>query len=105
MKKLPDNLIASHVAYSLLQEEVFNCERILTGNQNIVFLVATKNNSYIVRMTDDIKYPISAQYWQNILIPLGIPICPFTHTDFDKKYSEFYYDKLRYPKQTNPIYQ
>jgi Phosphotransferase enzyme family len=90
MKKLPDNSTALHVASSLLQEDVFNCERILTGNQNIVYSVDTKDDNYIVRMTDDVKYPIAAQYWQKILIPLSIPICPFTHTDFENKHSEFF---------------
>ena len=90
MKKLPDNRVASDIASSLLQEDVFNCERILTGNQNIVFSVDTKDETYIVRMTDDVKYPIAAQYWQKILIPLSIPVCPFLYADLDNKHSEFF---------------
>lgn len=39
MKITPDSFTASSIASSLLQKYVLNCERILTGNQNIVYYI------------------------------------------------------------------
>jgi hypothetical protein len=88
---LPNEDIASTVVASMTNEEVVSSNRMTTGDQYFVFEVKTKHSEYVIRMTD-VKYRknfLSAIYWQEKLLPLGVPLAKFIKSDLDGKYSEF----------------
>lgn len=87
----PSKKIASSVVQSMTGEEVTSITRMLTGDQNFVFAVTTADSEYVIRMTDEghkQKFQ-AAVYWQNMLIPLGVPLAEFIQTDLEGKYSPF----------------
>lgn len=87
----PNTQIASSVVKSMIGEEVISTFRMLTGDQNFVFAVTTADSEYVIRMTDEghkQKFQ-AAIYWQQMLIPLGVPLAEFIQTDLEGKYSPF----------------
>lgn len=89
LKISPEN--AASVVAAMTLEEVYSATRLPTGDQNFVFAVTTKQSDYVIRMTDAAhkhKF-IAALYWQNKLLPLGVPLAPFIKTDLEGKYSPY----------------
>lgn len=88
---LPNENIAAHVVASMMNEKVLSSSRLATGDQHFVFAVKTSSSEYVLRMTKETKrsYFISALYWQEKLIPLGVPLAKFIGSDLDGKYSQF----------------
>jgi len=87
----PDETIAAAVAAAMTNESVVSASRLTTGEQNFVFSVKTTISEYVIRMTY-MQYKdkfSSALYWQNKLIPLGVPLARFIHTDLDARHSSF----------------
>jgi hypothetical protein len=87
----PDLTTVKSVATNLLQKTVIDVARLTTSNKNFVFAVKTSSGEYVVRMTNkDYRNTYEAAvYWQNKLLPLGVPLAKFIATDLDGKYSEF----------------
>jgi len=87
----PDENIAATVVASMLGEKVLSSIRLTTGDQHFVFAVKTASLEYVLRMTKDINrsYFTSAIYWQEKLIPLGVPLAKFIKSDLNGKYSSF----------------
>lgn len=91
MKICPTKEIAADVVASMTNEKALSSIRMTTGDQYFVFQVKTKTSEYVIRMTIDehkSKF-LSAIYWQEKLIPLGVPLAKFIRTDLDGKYSKF----------------
>lgn len=88
---VPNEKIASAVAATMTNEKVLSSTRMTTGDQYFVFAIKTENSEYVIRMTDNNhkKKFISAVYWQEKLLPLGIPLAEFIKTDLEGMYSEF----------------
>lgn len=88
---LPNENIAANVVASMINEKVLSSIRLATGDQHFVFAVKTSNAEYVLRMTKETNrnYFISALYWQEKLIPLGVPLAKFIRSDLDGKYSQF----------------
>ena len=88
---LPNEQIAASVVSSMTDEAVKSVIRMATGDQNFVFGIKTTDDEYVIRMTDNEHKQkfIAAIYWQNKLLPLGVPLAEFIHTDLDGKYSSF----------------
>jgi len=87
----PNSKIAATVTAAMTQEKVISSTRLPTGEQNFVFAVETEHSSYVIRMTD-IAYKntfIAAVNWQNMLLPLGVPLAKFIKTDLEGTYSPF----------------
>lgn len=87
----PDEQVASSVVASMTGEKVISASRMPTGDQNFVFAVNTTDSEYVIRMTDvnhKQKF-IAAVYWQQMLLPLGVPLAEFIKIDLDGKYSQF----------------
>ena len=91
MTQLPNHEVARQVVKQMTHEAVVASSPLTTGDQYYVFSVTTSKESYILRMTtpDDRAKFEDAIYWQNKLIPLGIPLAPFIKTDLDAVYSPF----------------
>lgn len=87
----PDEDIAAIVVTSMTNEKVLSSTRMTTGEQYFVFDIKTTNSEYVIRMTDTDhkKNFISAIYWQEKLIPLGIPLAKFIKSDLDGEHSQF----------------
>jgi hypothetical protein len=87
----PDEQAASSVVTSMTSEIVVSAARMPTGDQNFVFAVKTHNAEYVIRMTDDAHKQkfIAAIYWQDKLLPMGVPLAEFIKTDLDGLYSPF----------------
>lgn len=83
--------IASSIVHSMTYESVLSATRMQTGDQNYVYAVKTLATEYVIRMTDiSHKYKFeSAIKWQNMLLPLGVPVAEFIQSDLDGKYSPF----------------
>lgn len=91
MTQLPNQYFATQIVTQMTPETVISSTRLTTGDQYYVFAVITSNENYILRMTtpdDQAKFE-DAIYWQNKLIPLGIPLAPFIKTDLEGVYSSF----------------
>lgn len=88
---LPNENIAATVVTSMMGEKVLSSTRLTTGDQHFVFAVKTSKSEYVLRMTKEINknYFISAQYWQEKLLPLGVPLAKFIRSDLEEKYSQF----------------
>jgi len=88
---LPNESIVAGVVSSMTNEKVLSSSRLTTGDQHFVFAVKTSHSEYVLRMTKEINrnYFISALYWQEKLIPLGVPLAKFISVDLDGKYSQF----------------
>lgn len=87
----PDNDIAASVMTSMTNEKIISSTRMTTGDQYFVFAVKTEKSEYVIRMTNaEHKNKFSsAIYWQEKLIPLGIPLAKFIQSDLDGKHSQF----------------
>ena len=86
----PNEETAAKVTAALTGELVTKAIRLTTGNQNYVYAVETKQSKYVIRMTAKFKDKfISALYWQEQLIPLGVPLAKFIALDLTEKYSNF----------------
>lgn len=87
---LPDEKLAASVTNQLTDESVTAVSRLTTGNQNYVYAVNTEKSAYVIRMTDKFRDKfVSALYWQEQLIPLGVPLAKFIAQDLDGQYSVF----------------
>jgi len=87
----PNKDIAAAIVTSMTNEKVISSVRMTTGDQYFVFDIKTENSGYVIRMTDTEHKNnfISAIYWQEKLLPLGIPLAKFIKTDLDGKHSPF----------------
>lgn len=87
----PDAQVAATVVTSMTGEQVISTSRMTTGDQYYVYAVNTPESEYVIRLTDvsQRKKFLSAIYWQNKFIPLGVPLAEFIKTDLDEKYSPF----------------
>lgn len=87
----PNKDIAAEVVSSMTNEKVLSSSRMTTGNQYFVFDIKTTSSEYVIRMTDSNHRNnfISALYWQEKLIPLGVPLAKFIKTDLQGAYSQF----------------
>lgn len=86
----PDEKAAAYVTSRLTAETVTSVSRLATGNQNYVYAVDTEQSAYVVRMTHKFRDKfVSALYWQEQLIPLGVPLAKFIGQDLDGQYSHF----------------
>lgn len=88
---LPSENIAATVVASMTDEKILSSTRMKTGDQYFVYAVKTADSEYVIRMTNmehKSKF-ISALYWQEKLIPLGIPLAKFIKYDLDGKHSPF----------------
>jgi Ser/Thr protein kinase RdoA (MazF antagonist) len=87
----PNAEIAAFIVTSMTNEEVLSSIRMTTGEQYFVFDIKTSHSKYVLRMTDTEHRNnfVSAIYWQEKLIPLGIPLAKFIQSDLDGEYSQF----------------
>lgn len=87
----PTEETAALVVNSMVGEKVLSAQRLTTGDQYFVFAVKTTHSEYVIRMTDEKQKGkfSSAVYWEEKLLPLGIPLAKFIHSDLDGKYSTF----------------
>ncbi len=87
----PNNDIAANVVAKMTLESVLSVRKMPTGEQNCVFAVKTNEAEYVIRMTtEDHQHVVtSALYWQEKLIPLGVPVAKFIKSDQKGLYSEF----------------
>src|ERR1700733_4718756 len=88
---IPNEEIAATVVTAMTDEKVSSSIRMTTGDQYFVFDIKTANSEYVIRMTNDNhknKF-LSAIYWQEKLLPLGIPLAKFIKTDLEGMYSQF----------------
>ena len=78
----PNKDIAAAVVTAMTNEKVLSSSRMTTGNQYFVFDIKTTHSDYVIRMTDNQHKNnfISAIYWQERLIPLGIPLAKFINS-------------------------
>jgi hypothetical protein len=89
--RYPNEKIAATVVAAMINEKVLSSKRMATGDQCFVFEVKTINSEYVIRMTD-VSHKnnfISALYWQEKLIPLGVPLAKFIKSDLHGEYSQF----------------
>lgn len=87
----PNEQIASSVVTAMTGENVLSAKRMLTGDQNFVYAVETQVAEYVIRMTDNNhRYKFEAAIrWQNMLLPLGVPLAEFIKVDLDGQYSPY----------------
>src|SRR3990167_351737 len=87
----PTEEIAFSVVLSMTGENILYAQRMATGDQHFVYAVKTEKSEYVIRMTDTSQKDkfISAIYWQEKLLPLGIPLAKFIKTDLECKFSQF----------------
>lgn len=88
---LPNNDIAASVVAKMTNEVVLTVNKMPTGEQNFVFAVKTNEAEYVIRMTTAVHKHVvmSALYWQEKLLLLGVPLAKFIKSDLKGKYSEF----------------
>lgn len=87
---MPDEKFAAHVVSHLTGETVTSVSRLTTGNQNYVYAVDTEQSTYVIRMTHKFRDKfVSALFWQEQLISLGVPLARFIAQDLDGQYSPF----------------
>ena len=87
----PDIKTAKAVAAAMLKEEVQDAQRLVTGRKNFVVAITTATNRFVIRMTTKERKNTyeAAIYWQNKLLPLGVPLSKFIAIDLDGKYSPY----------------
>lgn len=89
--RYPNEKLAATVVAAMINEKVLSSKRMTTGDQYFVFEVKTTDSEYVIRLTDmshKNKF-ISALYWQEKLIPLGVPLAKFIKSDLHGEYSQF----------------
>src|SRR5688500_5951552 len=87
----PDLKTAKYVASRLLKVDVLDAHRLTTGNKNFVFAINTKDQDFVIRMTTGAHKDVyhAAAYWQEKLLPLGIPLAKFIGKDLNESLSPF----------------
>jgi hypothetical protein len=87
----PSEDTAAYVVASMTNEKVLSSIRMTTGDQYFVFDIKTSTSEYVIRMTDLAHKQnfLSGIYWQEKLIPLGIPLAKFIKSDLNGDYSQF----------------
>lgn len=87
----PDIETARVVAAGLLKEDVLDAQRLITGRKNFVVAITTSTNEFVIRMTtkEHKNSYVSAIYWQNKLLPLGVPLAKFIAIDLEGQYSPY----------------
>lgn len=87
----PNEKVAALVVAAMTNEQVLSSTRMTTGEQYFVFATKTRDSEYVIRMTnlDHKNNFISGIYWQEKLIPLGIPLAKFIKSDLDGEHSPF----------------
>jgi hypothetical protein len=82
---------ASSVVLAMTGENSLSTKRMATGDQHFVYEVKTAKSEYVIRMTDLTQKNkfIAAMYWQDKLLPLGIPLAKFIQSDLECKLSPF----------------
>lgn len=87
----PNEEVAAKVAAAMTNEKVLSSLRLTTGDQYFVFAINTSHSKYVIRMTDKQQKNkfLSAIYWQEKLIPLGVPLAKFIHIDLDGEHSQY----------------
>ena len=75
--------MAADKVFKLTGEGVLFTERLHTGNQNYVYAVQTNKSEYVIRLTtpENRRQFDAAIYWQNRLLPLGVPLARFVAQD------------------------
>lgn len=88
---LPNEALACSIVTSMIHEKAIYAIRMKTGDQYFVYAVKTENSEYVIRITDSShrRNFQNAIYWQEKLLPLGIPLARFINSDLDGKYSPF----------------
>lgn len=88
---IPTEDIASYVVNMMTGEVVLSAQRLTTGDQYFVYAVKTINSDYVIRMADKSQREkfLHAIYWQEKLLPLGIPLAKFIQSDLNGKCSPF----------------
>lgn len=89
--RFPDEETAASVVTAMTREKVLSAVRMTTGEQYFVFDIKTVDSEYVIRMTDMQRKNnfISGMYWQEKLIPLGVPLAQFIQSDLQGNYSPF----------------
>lgn len=87
----PNEQLAASIVMSMTGEHVLSSTRFTTGDQHFVFAIKTENKEFVLRMTNakNKSHFISAIYWQEKLIPLGIPLAKFIQSDLKNEFSPF----------------
>jgi len=87
----PNEQIASSIVQSMTGELMLSSTRLATGDQHFVYAVKTSDTEYVLRMTNiSNKNKFHAAIaWQNMLLPLGVPLAEFIKSDLDAKYSPY----------------
>ena len=82
---------AAAVFFSMTGKHLLSIKRMATGEQNFVYSVKTSLEEYILRMTrpDLINKFHAAVVWQNLLLPLGVPLAEFIKIDLEAKFSPY----------------
>jgi hypothetical protein len=88
---IPNEDVATHIAFSLLNESIFSMQRLKHGSQNYVYQFQTLTEDYVIRLTtaDNLQAFESAIYWQFHLAPLEIGLVPYIACDLTMKHSPF----------------
>ncbi len=88
---IPDIESANIAASILLKEDVLEAKRLTTGGKNFVFAISTISGDFVIRMTTKEHKGAyeSAIYWQNKLLPLGVPLAKFIAADLEEQVSPF----------------
>ena len=88
--QIPNEKLASSIASKMTGEQILSATRLATGEQNFVYAVCTSASEYVLRMTDvSCRHRFQAAIkWQELLLPLGVPVAEFIQTDLDGKYSQ-----------------
>jgi aminoglycoside phosphotransferase (APT) family kinase protein len=92
----PTDKIAADIVSSFTAEAVLSTERLETGNQNYVYAVQTKKSEYVIRLTtpDHKKNFAAAVYWQDKLLPLGVPLAKFIAQDIASPFPALLMNRL-----------
>lgn len=87
----PDENVASLVTAAMTGSKVFETKRLATGNQNHVYAVRTDAGEYVIRLTSAAHKDkfTAALYWQQKLLPLGVPLAHFIAADLEGRFSSF----------------
>jgi aminoglycoside phosphotransferase (APT) family kinase protein len=70
---------------------VLDAQRLITGRKNFVVAITTANNEFVIRMTTKERKSTyeAAIYWQDKLLPLGVPLAKFIAIDLEDQYSPY----------------
>ncbi len=88
---VPDENVASSVTAAMSGNKVLETKRLATGNQNHVYTVRTDAGEYVIRLTSAVHKEkfAGALYWQQKLLPVGVPLARFIADDLEGRFSPF----------------